>query len=168
MTEATEVIATAPENVEPLPFGGWLILVLIGLVSTPLIIGYNAYTELWPIIAEGHFYRLAVPGGAAYDPTWAVLLWFQVLGRAARIGISGVALWYFVQKSKRAPLWVIIWLLSAFLYLALERNLTGRIPELAEAYRAEGMMPFVRSVIQCIIWCPYFLLSKQVERTFVR
>ena len=68
--------------------GGWLILLAIGLVLTPLrtlvFLGKNFY----PIFTTGAWSVLTTPGTKAYHPLWAPVLIFELVGNLVLIVFS--------------------------------------------------------------------------------
>src|SRR5881397_2861005 len=102
MSEAQEA---APQGI-----GGWLILVVIGLVISPFRMGYFMLTQLWPIFRDGHWEELTTAGSPVYHHLWAPLIVFEVVTNLMIIGIGIATLVLLLRKSKRTPAFAIAWL----------------------------------------------------------
>lgn len=148
--------------------GGWLVLPLLGLLLTPLRIAYTLYNDMWPVFSEGYWEVLTTPTSEAYHRFWATLIIFEVIGNLVLILFTLAALWFFLRKSRHAPLMMIIWLVFNLAFVAADFFLAELIPTLAEQSDPESVKELIRAVIGAAIWIPYFLVSKRVKATFVK
>ena len=147
--------------------GGWLVLPLLGLIISPFVILYNLYNEVWDGFAEGYLSTLVAPFSQHFDGKWAALIYFILFGSLTRLGLCAAALWLFLKKSRRTPVFVICWLVYGVFYLAVRENLWNRIPELAKQPNPDFLKSFFRAVLQVAIWTPYFLTADRAKHTFV-
>ena len=161
-------MATTPEQ-KLEGIGGWLILVLIGLVVSPIRIGMHAYQNFAPIFSDGTWEALTSPSSEAYHKLWAPLISFEIAGNIAIILLGLVTLYFFVTKSRHTPRVAIAWLLTGVVFVIGDFFLADLIPLIAaQPTGADTIKEVARSLIGAAIWVPYFLVSKRVKATFVR
>lgn len=148
---------------------GWLILVLIGILITPIRIGLMLAQTHIPMFSDGTWSALTSPSSESYHHLWGPLLAFEMAGNIAVITLALITLLFFLRKSRHTPKIAIIWLLSGFVFVVADYFLAEQIPAIAEiATDAETFKEVARSTIGVLIWVPYFLVSKRVKATFIR
>lgn len=150
------------------PIGGWLILIGLGLVLTPI-------TSLVTLLQETAFFD-------AY--TWSVLwqtegmqgkpfvflIAMELVYNIARIIFSIILIILFFEKRSSIPNLMIILYLATFVFIVLDTiaayTISGDSFTSEEDY--ESTKDIVKMIIQCAIWVPYFLISDRVKHTFVK
>jgi Protein of unknown function (DUF2569) len=147
--------------------GGWLILPLLGLILSPLIKIYMIYEGLWPIFSPDYWEDLTSPSSELYHPLWSRLLIFEVAGNLTIFLLGLAALVSFLKKSRKAPRFVIMWLLLSLVFVAADTYFRGNIPGAVQEYDNILSSDLLRAGIPAAIWIPYFLISKRVKATFV-
>ena len=157
-------------NATPLPpkgIGGWLILVVIGLLISPIRISHFMLTNHWPIFRDGAWPVLTTPGTEAYHALWAPLIVFEIVGNLGSIALALVTLWFLVRKSRRTPILAIGWLIWTTAFVVVDFFAADLIPAVAAQSDPDSVKELVRSIFGAAIWVPYFLVSKRVKATFV-
>lgn len=153
-------------NSEPRGLGGWLVLVMIGLIVSPIRIGILVGTIVLSLFQGGTWEVLTTPGSEHYHPLWAPLLIFELAINGAFI-LAGVALLaLFFAKSRRFPRMFILYVAISLIFQIVDYVLGEQIPAVAAA-GAESNVEIARTVITAVIWVPYMLVSKRVKNTFV-
>lgn len=151
---------------EPRGLGGWLILVMIGLILSPIKIGILIGSIVFPLFQGGTWEVLTTPGSEHYHPLWAPLLIFEFTINGTLI-LAGVALLVlFFTKSRRFPRMFILYVAVTLIFQIADYVLGEQIPAVA-AESAESTVEIARTVITAIIWVPYMLVSKRVKNTFI-
>lgn len=148
--------------------GGWLLLVTLGLIISPIRVGHLLLTTYSPIFSNGAWETLTTPGSEAYHPSWAPMLIFEVVGNIGIMALAGITLWHLFRKSKRTPKLAIAWLSWALIFIAVDFFAADLIPVVAAQNDTDDMKELARTLISATIWIPYFLVSKRVKATFVR
>ena len=145
--------------------GGWLIPVAIGICLSPLtmlfsVSGYFAYFDyaVWQDVA--------LPEGKNYHQLFGPLIIFELLSIVAMLGFSILNLLMFFAKKALFPKVYIVFSLFWLAFVLIDHNMVVQIPQLAEESNAESVAAIGRSLIHCLIWCPYMILSKRVKDTF--
>lgn len=152
----------------PRGIGGWLLLVGLGLIVSPLRIGYFLATTHWPIFQNGSWGLLTTPGSEAYHPLWAPLLVFEIIGNLGSIVLAIATLWLMFRKSRYTPRIAIAWLAWTAAVVVIDFFAADLIPAVAAQSDPDSVKELVRSIVGAAIWIPYFLVSKRVKATFIQ
>ena len=156
---------TAEKNLEGLR--GWLILLGISVVFSPLRNLFETLSMYPKIFSSGRWESLTTPGSEAYHPLWAPTLIGEL---AVNIGLilSGVFIAFlFFSKKKAFPKWYIATILFVLVTNPLDVFLIHLIKPNKAIFDAETTAEFVRTLIVCVIWIPYLFISKRVKATFI-
>jgi len=153
---------------EPNGIGGWLIVPALGLIITPFRIGLQFYLDLLPPLTPERWSAVTHPDSADYHPLWGPLIAFEVIAAAAFFIFTLWLLWLFFTKSKRVPRLVIIWLALLPAIQVAGYLLAAQIPAItAQPFGPEEAKEIVLSIINAVIWIPYFIRSRRVKNTFI-
>jgi hypothetical protein len=147
--------------------GGWLILVAIGLIFSPIRLIVVLVKDLLPALSGDTWSRLTTPGTEAYHPLWAPLLLFEVIGNCLFIVFPIVIAVFFFQKRRFVPQLIIVLLLSNLVFVAIDYFAADLIPFVAAQEDMGSLVELIRVLIASAIWVPYFIVSKRVQGTFV-
>jgi len=146
---------------------GWLILVGIGVVLTPLRVLAELLNTYLPIFENGSYEILTTPGTEAYHPFWSTLIWGE-LSFNTIILFAWLYLGYLYFFKKRLFPKVYIWVaVISFAFVLLDASLATVVVTTAEIFNPETIQEFVRAGFLVVVWVPYMLRSKRVKVTFV-
>jgi len=154
------------KNLEGL--GGWLILVGLGIVISPL----RMISVLVPLYHEmfstGSFETLTTPGTEAYHPLWAPVVYGEITLNVA-IGLAWVfiAILFFSRK-KAFPKWYIGTVIFSLVFVISDVLVVKYLLPNESVLDPDTIKEFTRSLATCLIWVPYMLVSKRVKATFIR
>jgi hypothetical protein len=141
--------------------GGWLILPAIGLVVSPFVILHALFTANIPILF-GDKYQPFLNS----HPAFTGLLIFEVITNIVLIAALAGLNYLFFTKRKSLPTYMILYFATQLL-VVLADGITAHAlfpnGKLETAYTA-----IARSFVACLIWIPYFLVSRRVKATFTR
>ena len=98
MSEIQDPITTEKQKYQNI--GGWLILVGIGIVFSPLRLLLFIGRDLLPVFLSETWTTLTTPGTQIYHPFWGPLLIFELLGNVFFLVFSLVLVIFFFQKRK--------------------------------------------------------------------
>lgn len=146
--------------------GGWLILVGISIVVNPFRLLFPIGNLIQVFLNES-WTILTTPGTTAYHPMWAPLIIFELLGNIAFLVFSIALAVLFFQKRSVLPKVITIFLLLNLAFIVVDFLLANSIPVVASQGNQGPLGEIVRSIIGCLIWVPYFQISKRVKGTFV-
>jgi transglutaminase-like putative cysteine protease len=147
---------------------GWLLLVGLAVVATPIRVGINlvALKDLFNLAA---WHEMTHPSGAYYHPLMGFMIPFSILGTLLLFALSLWQPWLFFTRHRLFPKVYIIFLASSFMVHAIDAALISRIPMLAEENApGESARNMIRMTVACAIWIPYMLRSVRVKNTFTR
>jgi len=122
------------------------------------------------------------PFASGYHPLMRPLLLLDLAGRTALLCGATVVAEYFFKKHKFTPRLIVGFLLAYALLVLTEQLILMDLTRfsLAGFQPFAGSWPLLRIIfpgkvtesflvlVSCLIWIPYFLLSKRVKRTFIR
>jgi hypothetical protein len=160
--------AEAFEQPEYSGIGGWLILVAIGLVLSPLLQAWHAVHLLF-MFSENTWAKLTDPSSPAYDHLWKPSLIFEFIGHLFFLCYLIALLVLFFGRSRLFPRLMILLYVCNLVYALVDicfcRHISYFIQhsELLE----KGNVAVFRAVLVSLIWIPYFCVSKRVKNTFV-
>lgn len=159
----TEVAANKYDKI-----GGWLFLVVIGLIITPLRLGYSLVVDFYPLMTDGSWSILTTPGSEAYHPLWAPLLVFEIVGNCITFLAAIVILVFFFMRKKFVPLAMIVFYSFNLFFVATDYFAADLIPAVAAQDSKDSLRELLRTAVAAAIWIPYFIMSKRVKGTFVK
>lgn len=146
--------------------GGWLILVAMGLMVSPLIHAKNLLIDLLPVFTGGAWSVLTTPGTAPYHPLWGPVILFEVVMNVVFIVAEIILLILMFRKHPVFPTVVSIWLIGTFLFTVADHFLAHQIPAVVAQKDFSSRSAMIRTAIHCLIWINYFRVSSRVKATF--
>lgn len=153
---------------EPQGLGGWLILPALGLLLTPITMVLQLRNEVLPELTPEAWVALTSPGSPAYNPRLVLLVGVELITNACLLLFVFWVIWKFFTKSRQLPKLYIIWVVVGLAVQAVDLGLAMSIPVIASQLTFPGAYKdLARSIVQCLIWIPYFLSSRRVSNTFV-
>lgn len=149
--------------------GGWLVLVGIGIVLTPLRILNNVLEAYLPVFTDGTWVSMTTPGSPAYYPLLATTIVGEVTFDLGMAVAFGYLIYLFFAKDYRFPRFFIgVFLLPLIFIPADAWIVTSFVMPDKPMFDRETTFEFARVLITVMIWVPYMLLSKRVKATFVK
>ncbi|MGH8015140.1 MAG: DUF2569 domain-containing protein [Candidatus Zixiibacteriota bacterium] len=157
----------APQtNVGPEGLGGWLILVAIGLLISPLRIAGIEFTIL-SVMLDGTWSAISNSTSEFYNPLLAAIIPIEFALNLAFIFGFIFLIYLFFTKSSIFPRWYIaIYLANLLVIIGDAVAVKFAVPE-QPLIDPETSKEFLRSLMACVIWIPYMFKSKRVEATFI-
>lgn len=133
---------------------GWLIVVVIGFVSTIILSLYNI-SKISTLIS-----RISSNAASKMIPA----LYFEMTGFAVSAFALILALIFMFSKKAFFPKYIITLYVMTAIF-----NITDILWALSLGSKPESLgLSVVQAILPCIIWCSYFTLSKRVKNTFVK
>ena len=149
----------------PTGLGGWLILVGIGAVVTPIRLAVSL-VQTGPTYSASSWARLTSPGTSAYHPLWAPALLFELLGHIVLFVFSMLLVWQFFRRRPWFPALFVLFILSRTVFLVLDGVFVRLIPALADQ-ADPAWTPQWQAVAVSVIWVSYMFRSRRVQNTFM-
>lgn len=147
---------------------GWLILVGIGIVISPLRIGFLLWETFMPIFSEGIWEVLTTPGYEAYSPLWAPILLSEIVINTGLVFIAVYLIYLFFSKRRAFPKWYIGVVVFSLIFILIDASAIKLVMPKEPIFDQDTIKELARSLVACLIWVPYMLVSKRVKATFVK
>ena len=155
------------EEVKYKGLGGWLILVGLGIIISPIKMGAFIFPIYSEMFTNGSWEALTTPGTEVYDPFWAPILIGEILINVGLIIASVFMIFLFFTKKKAFPKYYIgLMIFSLAFILADAMSIKIVLPN-EPAFDPETMNELFRQLTAVLIWVPYMFISKRVKATFI-
>lgn len=146
---------------------GWLILVALQVIITPIMFGFDLVSYYFSILADGSFVYLTNSSGEGYFPEWAALLGIDVAINAVLLLFSLYVCYLFFTRHYRFPVFFIgMLLLTAGLFLGSSYVISWVFPQ-ESFWDNDAQKQVIKLYISMAIWIPYMCRSKRVHATFI-
>jgi transglutaminase-like putative cysteine protease len=140
------------------PIGGWLILVLIGLVLTPIGVGAQLYTGHYFGISKWNTY---MSGGTSI--AYRILLVYETIGYVVIAAYSVFCFILLIRRRDILPKFIIGYYIFAAAFFVIDCLFAAGIGIGSDS---RGTALF-RALLIAGIWVSYFKRSTRVEETFI-
>jgi hypothetical protein len=146
--------------------GGWLILVAIGIIGTPIrqIILMMIYPEMF---STGVWEALTTQGSEAYDPLWATILVGEILINSGMLLAWLYMVYLFFYKKVVFPKWYIGLAVFSLAFIIADAFAVKLVMPSEAVFDPDTIKELMRSLFMVVVWVPYMLISKRVKATFV-
>ena len=148
--------------------GGWLILVAVGIVFTPIkkiMVKITLYPE---IFSTGVWEDLTTQGNEAYSPLWAPSIIGEILFSCGLIIVLLYMAYLFFAKSRNFPKWYVVIAIINVQFIAADAFIINMFLPSQSIFDPGTIREFLRSVITLVVWVPYMFVSKRVRATFIK
>ncbi len=148
--------------------GGWLILVGLGIIASPIKISVQVYPVYSKLFTSGSWAALTTPGTEAYHPLWAPILISEI-----SINVVLALTWLFIAflffaKKRLFPKWYIGILVFTLTFMLVDAVAIKAVLPNEEIFDPDTIKELARTLVTMLIWVPYMLMSKRVKATFVK
>ena len=173
MVEASRKLAEIPGEVQPgdqepvRGLAGWLILVGLGLVLSPIIITFRLVDLYSGVFGSGAWPLLTTPGAVAYNPYWKSLVLGELLANFTLAMASIILMVLFFRRKRQFPMLYVGFVLCGLLFLVVDAFALGLVMPQQPAFDADTVQNLVRPTLHALIWIPYMFVSRRVRATFV-
>jgi hypothetical protein len=155
------------ENTELKGLKGWLILVGIGIVASPLRLLSELVPTYKTIFEDGTWDALNTVESESYNPYVVYLLLGEISFNTIMITACVYLIYLFFSKHYLFPKTYIAIVAASLIFIPLDAWIATKIFPDETMFNPETTKYFIRSLIGGIIWIPYMLVSKRVRVTFV-
>lgn len=146
---------------------GWLVLVGIGVVITPISLLVTNILIFQPIFTDGIWDALTTSGSEAYNPLWGPLLIGEIMYNSVMVAVSVYLIYLFFSKSYLFPKFYIGIVIISLIFILFDAWLVSFVLPDEPIFDADTTKEFIRILVGGLIWVPYMLVSKRVKATFV-
>lgn len=146
---------------------GWLILVGIGLIITPIRISLTYGPMFYSIFTNGSFEILTTPGSEQYHSLWGPLLIFELIYNSLMVVVHLFLIYLFFTKNHIFPKAYIVTVLLSVFFIPLDAWLGSFVITDEPMFDPDTAKELTRTLMSAAVWVPYMLISKRVKATFV-
>jgi len=146
--------------------GGWLILVAIALIRAPIAFCITLFRNVFPLLRHDAWVALTTKDSDAYHRLWAPVILSELVVNVIFLALALFALVLFFRRKQLFPKFMIGFLLANLIWQISLALVYRQIPAMAEESLFDAET--IGQIIGCLIWIPYFLVSKRVRATFTR
>jgi hypothetical protein len=146
--------------------GGWLRIIGIGVMLSPILAIYTLYQTYFPAITDGTFNTIISSSSEQYTH----ILYFTIIEIIINLLLTAALFYqlylFFMQKSlfPKFFIWMII---INLIFIVTDAYLAHLILPNVELFDEETKSEIRRIVYEGIIWIPYMIRSKRVKNTFI-
>ena len=148
--------------------GGLLVLVAIGQVLSPLILGISTWLTFRPIFTTGNYEAFTTPGGEHYHPMWGTLIWYEIVSNGFLCCLLLVQIPFFFARKRAFRVIYTATFVIAVLLAGVDILLAMQLP----IFKEQGTFPVDHKALLhtavWFVWVLYILRSERSRRTFVR
>lgn len=160
-------IVTEGKQRGPSGLGGWLILVGIGIVLSPIRLGIMVLQVFVPMFTDGTWEALTTPGSGHYLELFGPLLIFELVVNLGFLVAYSVLAILFFRKSRFFPRTYIALAICNLSFILLDAWASSFVLLGEPMFDLDTARELSRSLVAIAIWVPYMLISKRVKNTFV-
>jgi transglutaminase-like putative cysteine protease len=153
-----------PDNPALKGFGGWLILVMIGLFVRPVII-CKTMADLFPAFKLSFWFDIQERVRPGFDIAFKALVSGEVAVNIILIALNLMLLYLFFKKRTAFPYLFIAVILGDTLIVLIDTFLSSYLTNQTMLDPKESSQ-MVRGAVTAVIWCMYMLKSVRVRQTF--
>lgn len=147
----------------PSGLGGWLVLVALGVLIRPLNQIYYFCRSAPVLFNQRQWVNVTTPDLPDYHVLAVPLLALETAGQMLILVFNFLVVLLLFQKRRQFPPVIIGFFVFVLVYSFLDSWLASQI-----SWAAKNTKLFAQAIVVCLIWIPYFCLSKRVRNTFVR
>ncbi len=158
-------VETLSLTIKPMPLGGWLILPVIGVFTTPMIVLYTIFSsgffdqESWVFISSRD--------SVGYDIFWTIGFLFELLMNCLVVVYSVFLIILLVKKRTIFPLHYVTLRVVVLVFVTVDAYLLSLIESEYFVSEPANIREIVTSIIGAAIWIPYMMKSQRVKDTFI-
>lgn len=154
---------------EPSGIGGWLILIVINVILTPILLLQTIYTNFIPFISNSALEKLSTASNPAYSPLWKPAIIFDIASSILTLLLSIALIYLFFSKKKIFPKFFIGMLLFKILVMLIDETFIFYLSKSTSiGISSNPTSAIVQLIIYLVIWCGYMLNSVRVKNTFTK
>ncbi len=139
---------------------GWLILVGIGLVISPLVILGSTLVANLPLVSSASYKAFLET-----HPAVEGLIFFEIATNVIFVAILAALNFLFFKKKRSFPTYMILYLVLHSLIVVGDTAVARAL--LPTVHIPGSYTGVLRSLLGAMIWIPYLLVSRRVKVTFV-
>jgi hypothetical protein len=147
--------------------GGWLILVGIGVVFSPIKLVNQMKSLYVPLFQDGSIELLTNPGSEYYIPGFKPLLYGEIIVNLITFILGLFLIYLFFSKKALFPKLYIFLAVWSLFFILVDVYLGHLLFPNEVIFDRETIRDTFAALFTVLIWVPYMRMSKRVKATFV-
>jgi len=147
--------------------GGWLILLGLGVVLSPIRLLANVATLYLPVFTDGTWQALTETGSQTYHPLWAPIIVGELVYNIVMAVGAAYSFFLFFSKSYLFPRVYIALAFASIIFIPVDAWVVTIVLPEQPMFDEDASREFGRALVGSLIWIPYLLNSRRVKATFV-
>lgn len=147
--------------------GGWLILIGIGVVITPVKLLFTLLPLYAPLFTDGNWEALTAETSLSYRPYFDLLAIGEMTYNGIYFLLSLWMIYLFFSKHYLFPKIFMAVIVATLLFIPLDAWVVTLVFPGDAIFTTDVIKELLKSVLVAVVWIPYMLLSKRVNLTFV-
>ncbi|MEN8125867.1 MAG: DUF3857 domain-containing protein [Bacteroidota bacterium] len=145
--------------------GGWLILLAIALIISPIYFAVTIITD--DIIINGEWLQFLNSSSLSYNIGFGLIIFIEFLINVGFLVFYTLAVFLFFKKRSSFPKVFIFLLISNTVFIILDSLIVFYL-DTSAVDEKEIIKEIFYAIIRVGIWVPYFLISERAKQTFVQ
>jgi hypothetical protein len=146
---------------------GWLILVAMGIIITPIKLIMLMMTTYPEIFSTGVWEVLTTQGSEVYSPLWASIIIGEILINSGMLLVWLYIAYLFFSKKFAFPKWYISLAVFTLVAVIADAFAIKLVLSSEPVFDPDTIKELTRSLFVVAVWVPYMLISKRVKATFI-
>ncbi|MBV1959308.1 MAG: DUF2569 domain-containing protein [Pseudomonadales bacterium] len=146
---------------------GWLILIGLGLVFSPIRLVATCYPLFSQIFTDGTWEIVTTQGSEFYHPIWAPLLIGELIFNVGLVLLCLYLMYLFFTRAQLFPKVYIFMMVISFVFILFDAWISTIVLPDEPMFDPDTTKGFINAIIGVIVWVPYMLVSRRVKATFV-
>jgi hypothetical protein len=155
------------ENKKPIEIGGWLILVAIGVILSPLNQLYFIVTAYPPLFSGGSWQVITSESSANYIPYLGEFIIGEIVINSIIALIDLYLIYLFFTKKINLPKWYLIAAVFSISFIIFDAYVVSFLTSSNEVFDLDTLKEMGGSLFAVLIWTPYLFYSQRSKNTFV-
>lgn len=167
LIQILKLIKKMNENSPKKGLGGWLILIGIGVVLSPIRLSYFLFKTVLPIFTNGTWEALTNEESISYSVYWAPIIIFELVFNVAMLLWSFYLIYLFFTKHYRFPLMYIIAVAVSLCVIIIDSAACKLVIPNRPMFDSDTSKELFRALFTLIIWGLYLFKSERSRLTFI-
>jgi hypothetical protein len=167
LIQILKLIKKMNENSPKKGLGGWLILIGIGVVLSPIRLSYFLFKTVLPIFTNGTWEALTNEESISYNPSWGYVIIFELVFNVAMLLWLCYLIYLFFTKHYRFPLMYILIAGASVIFIIIDELVCAAVFTNQPFFDSETLKALSRSLFALIIWGLYLFKSERSRLTFI-
>ncbi|WP_019027698.1 DUF2569 family protein [Colwellia piezophila] len=160
-----DIVDTLPaeEKKEPWGFNGWLLLLGLGILLSPIRLINNFWTSYAPIIADGTMEDILFNASLGFKS----IVIIEIIANIGFLILSVYLIKLFFKKNVIFPKWYLIFAACTMIFLLADTLILSLMFPNIEFLTTDVQTALASCAVALCLWSPYLYQSTRSKNTFI-